>query len=392
MLLSLMLLLIIGFIAAKLVSYIRLPGLIGMLVVGAVLGPYLFNILDANLLLVSQDLRHFALIVILIRAGLGLQRTNLKKVGLPALKMSLIPCLFEGFTVMIASYYLLDFSLIEGGMLGFILAAVSPAVVVPSMIELQESGYGTNKGIPTLILAGASIDDVFAITLFSFFLSAAVGVEQSILSVIVKIPYTIIGGIVGGIVVALIIVLVLRSKRVAFNQTESLLILLTFAVLYFYIGEKLELASLLGVMVLGFVILDREPKYAKQFSISLAAIWVFAQIILFTLVGAEVNIQLALEAGVIGLVIILVGLVARSLGVLIATANTNLSFKERVFCIIAYLPKATVQAAIGSLPLTAGLESGGVILAIAVLSIVVTAPLGAIGIRLSAPRLLMKKS
>jgi len=339
MLLSLMLLLIIGFIAAKLVSYIRLPGLIGMLVVGVVLGPYLFNILDANLLLVSQDLRHFALVVILIRAGLGLQRTNLKKVGLPALKMSLIPCLFEGFSVMIASYYLLDFSLIEGGMLGFILAAVSPAVVVPSMIELQEAGYGTNKGIPTLILAGASIDDVFAITLFSFFLSAAVGVEQSILSVIVKIPYTIIGGIVGGIVVALIIVLVLRSKRVAFNQTESLLILLTFAVLYFYIGEKLELASLLGVMVLGFVILDREPKYAKQFSISLAAIWVFAQIILFTLVGAEVNIQLALEAGGIGLVIILVGLVARSLGVLIATANTNLSFKERVFCIFPIYQK-----------------------------------------------------
>lgn len=390
MLLSLVLLLIVGFVSMKVVSYFRLPGLIGMLIVGVLFGPYVFSLLDENLLLVSQDLRHFALIIILLRAGLGIQRTQLKKVGRPALKMSLIPCLFEGFTVMIVSYYLLDFTLIEGGMLGFILAAVSPAVVVPSMIELEETGYGTDKGIPTLLLAGASIDDVFAITVFSFFLSSAVGVEQSILSVFVKIPYSIIGGVVGGLLVAVIILLVTRSKRIVLRQTEYLLILLTFSVLYFYIGESLQLASLLGVMVTGFIILDQEPFQAKILSRKLSSIWVFAQVILFTLVGAEVNIELAIEAGLIGLMIIAIGLLARSAGVWLATAGSNLSNKERFFCMIAYMPKATVQAAIGSLPLAAGLEAGGIILAIAVLSIVVTAPLGAIGIRYSAPRLLAK--
>lgn len=392
MLLSLVLLLIVGFIAMKIVSYFRLPGLIGMLIVGALLGPYVLDLLDQNLLLVSPDLRQFALIIILIRAGLGLQRSQLKKVGRSALKISLIPCLLEGFTVMFVSYYLLDFSLIEGGMLGFILAAVSPAVVVPSMIELEESGYGTDQGIPTLLLAGASIDDVFAITLFSFFLSSAVGVEQSILSVFVKIPYSIIGGIIGGVLVAFVLLWIIRTKRFVLKQTDYLLILLTFALIFFYIGEWLQLASLLGIMVLGFVILDREPNQAEQFSVKLVAIWVFAQIILFTLVGAEVNLELAIDAGLIGLVIIFIGLFARSVGVWLATARSNLTFKERLFCMIAYLPKATVQAAIGSLPLAAGLEAGGIILAIAVLSIVITAPLGAIGIRLSAPRLLTKNN
>lgn len=392
MLLSLVLLLIVGFIAMKIVSYFRLPGLIGMLIVGALLGPYVLDLLDQNLLLVSPDLRQFALIIILIRAGLGLQRSQLKKVGRSALKISLIPCLLEGFTVMFVSYYLLDFSLIEGGMLGFILAAVSPAVVVPSMIELEESGYGTDKGIPTLLLAGVSLDDVFAITLFSFFLSSAVGVEQSILSVFVKIPYSIIGGIIGGVLVAFVLLWIIRTKRFVLKQTDYLLILLTFALIFFYIGEWLQLASLLGIMVLGFVILDREPNQAEQFSVKLVAIWVFAQIILFTLVGAEVNLELAIDAGLIGLVIIFIGLFARSVGVWLATARSNLTFKERLFCMIAYLPKATVQAAIGSLPLAAGLEAGGIILAIAVLSIVITAPLGAIGIRLSAPRLLTKNN
>ena len=391
MLLSLALLLIVGFVALKIVSYFRLPGLIGLLIVGVLLGPYVFDLLDQNLLLVSQDLRQFALIIILIRAGLGLQWQQLKKVGRSALKISLIPCLLEGVTVMLVSHLLLDFTLIEGGMLGFILAAVSPAVVVPSMIELEESGYGTNKGIPTLLLAGTSIDDVFAITIFSFFFASATGVEQSILSVLAKIPYSIIGGIIGGIIVALLMLPLIRSKHITLKQTELLLILLTFATLYFHIGESLQLASLLGVMVLGFVILDRASAQAKIFSRQLAAIWVFAQIILFALVGAEVNIKLAIEAGLIGLVIIFIGLIARSVGVWLATARSNFTYKERLFCMIAYLPKATVQAAIGSLPLAAGLESGGIILAIAVLSIVVTAPLGAIGIRRSAPHLLTKK-
>lgn len=392
MLSSIALLILVGFIVMKLFQVMRLPGLIGLLIIGVVFGPYALGLLDQDLLLISQDLRLFALIIILIRAGLGLRRDQLKSVGGPAIWLSIIPCLLEGFTVLVVAYFLLDFSFAEAGMLGFILAAVSPAVVVPSMLTLQEEGYGTDKEIPTLILAGASLDDVFAITLFSFFLSLGTGTGQNILLTLAKIPYSIIGGIVGGVIAALILVYVFKWRGLASNHTEKLLIFLTVAISYFYIGEGLGFASLLGVMALGVVMLERAPSIAKSFSTKLTSIWLFAQIILFTLVGAEVNISVALEAGLIGLVIIFVGLIARSIGVWFATMGAGLTFKERLFCMIAYLPKATVQAAIGSLPLAAGVEVGGVILAIAVLSILVTAPLGAIGIKFSAPRLLTKSS
>lgn len=390
MLMSLALLLLFGFIGMKLVNLTRLPGLIGLLIIGILFGPYVLGLLDQDLLLISQDLRLFALIIILIRAGLGLQRNQVKKVGGPALRLSVIPCVFEGFTVAIAAYFLLGFSFAEAGMLGFILAAVSPAVVVPSMLELEREGYGTDKEIPTLLLAGASVDDVFAITFFGFFLSLGTGVQQNIFLVMAKIPYSIIGGILGGIVLAMLLLIVFKWRRFNSRNTEQLLLLLATAILYYYIGEGVGFASLLGIMALGFVILERTPKIANLFSAKLTKIWLFAQIILFTLVGAEVNIEVALEAGLIGLVVILVGLVGRSFGVWLSTIGTSLSLQERIFCMIAYLPKATVQAAIGSLPLAAGVEAGGVILALAVLSILITAPLGAIGIKLSASRLLTK--
>lgn len=390
MLISLAMLLLFGFISMKFVSLGRLPGLIGLLLVGVLFGPYVLGLLDPNLLLISQDLRLFALMIILLRAGLGLQRKQLKAVGGPALRLSIIPCLVEGFTVAISAYFLIGFSFVEAGLLGFVLAAVSPAVVVPSMLELEALGYGTDKEIPTLLLAGASLDDVFAITLFSFFLSLATGTQQNILIVIAKIPYSIIGGIVSGAVLALLLIVIFKRWHLKLANLEKFLLLLSSLVLYYYLGESVGLASLLGIMALGFIVLERAPKLAKVFSGKLTSAWLFAQIILFTLVGAEVDIKVAFEAGVLGLVIITFGLIGRSFGVWLATIKTGLTLKERLFCMIAYVPKATVQAAIGSLPLAAGLEVGGVILAIAVLSIVVTAPIGAIGIKLMAPHLLTK--
>lgn len=390
MLESLAILLFFGFFGMKLFSFIRLPGLIGILVVGILLGPYTFGVLDPNLLSISQDLRLFALMIILIQAGLGLRRNQLKAVGGPALRLSLIPCLCEGLVVSFSAYFLLEFSISDAGMLGFILAAVSPAIVVPSMLELEEAGYGTDKEIPTLLLAGASIDDVFAITFFSFFLSLATGTGQNIAFVIAKIPYSIVGGIISGLLLGLLLVNIFKWSCFNSRYTEWLLILLSVVILYYYIGEILGFASLLGIMALGFIILERVPKTASLFSVELTKIWLFAQIILFTLVGAEVNIDVALQAGLVGVAIILLGLIGRSFGVWLATMGTQLTLKERLFCMIAYLPKATVQASIGGLPLAAGVDNGGVILAIAVLSILVTAPLGSIGIKLSAPKLLTK--
>lgn len=390
MLESLALLLIFGYLAAKIVSLFKLPGLLGMLFVGVLLGPFALSILDQDMLLISQDLRALALIIILLRAGLGLKRENLQQVGGVAVRISSIPCVLEGLFVLAAAYFFLDFSFAEAGMLGFILAAVSPAVVVPSMLELKESRFGENKQIPTMLLAGTSIDDVFAITLFTFFLGLGVSGDSNVLLELGKIPLSIGGGIVGGLIIALFILFLFRMKKLTARNTEQLLLLLTISILYYEIGESIGIASLLGVMTIGLVIVEKKSDTAQLFSDKLAKVWVFAQIILFTLVGAEVNIEVALEAGLIGIVIIAIGLTGRSIGVWLATMGTNLNKKERLFCMIAYTPKATVQAAIGSLPLAAGVEGGSIILAIAVLAIIITAPLGAIGIKLSAPRLLEK--
>lgn len=388
---SLALLLIVGLVAGKVVALLRLPGLLGMLLVGIVLGPYALNVLDLGLLNISQDLRSLALIIILIRAGLGLKRASLAKVGSAAIRLSSIPCILEGITVMVMSYFLLDFGFAEAGMLGFILAAVSPAVVVPSMLNLKEQGYGEDKQISTLVLAGASVDDVFAITLFTTFLGLGVQGQTNLLFEIGKIPLSIGAGILGGLLVAVVLLKVYKLKPLKTRNTEKLLMLLALAILYFEIGEHLGVASLLGVMTIGLVILEKRENSANQFAEKLAKVWVFAQIILFTLVGAEVNIGIAVEAGLIGTTIIAIGLLGRSLGVWIATLGTDLNIKERIFCMIAYIPKATVQAAIGSIPLAAGVEGGSTILAIAVLSILITAPLGAIGIKMGAPILLHKE-
>ncbi len=387
---SLALLLVIGLLASKIVVLLRLPGLLGMLFVGIVLGPYALDVLAPGLLHISQELRSLALIIILLRAGLGLKRENLIQVGSAAIRLSGIPCILEGATVMLLSHWLLGFTFAEAGMLGFIIAAVSPAVVVPGMLSLKEQGYGEDKQISTLILAGASIDDVFAITLFTSFLGLAVQGETNVLLELGRIPLSIGAGILGGLLVAVLLLKLYQFKPLNTRNTEKLLLMLALSIIYFEVGEYIGIASLLGVMTIGLVILEKRQKSAVQFSEKLARVWVLAQVILFTLVGAEVNISVALEAGIIGAVIIGVGLIGRSIGVWLATLGTELNGKERVFCMIAYMPKATVQAAIGAIPLAAGVEVGNIILAIAVLAILITAPLGAIGIKIGAPVLLQK--
>lgn len=387
---SIAIILIFGLGANAIFKKIGLPGLLGMLLLGIILGPYALNWLDGDLLRISGDLRKIALIIILLRAGLGISKSQLAKVGNTAVKMSCIPGIFEGLTIAAVSMWLFNFTFIEGGILGFTLAAVSPAVIVPLMLKYQDMGLGTNKGIPTLILASASIDDVFAITIFTTFLGLYGGSKINVGLELLNIPISIILGILLGAIFGLLLVRLFRNFHI--RDTKKLMIILAIAILITIIENslknKLEIAGLLGVMTIGFILLEKRPVVANRLSLKFDKLWIFAELILFVLVGSQVNIQVALEAGLKGLLIIFIGLVARSLGVLISTLGTNLNIKERIFCVIAYLPKATVQAAIGAIPLGLGLPSGEIILAIAVLSILVTAPLGSIAINTSAEKLL----
>ncbi|KEI81073.1 sodium:proton antiporter [Clostridium botulinum] len=387
---SLAIIILLGLIANKLFEKLKLPGLLGMLILGILIGPHGLNWLSKDILNASSDLRKIALIVILLRAGLGLNKDELKLVGKTALKLSCVPGIIEGFFIAIASIKLLGFSFIQGGLLGFIIAAVSPAVVVPQMLSLMDKGLGKAKGIPTLILAGASIDDVFAITIFSTFLGLYSGKNINIGMQILKIPISIILGTLIGVLSAIIIIKIF--KKYAIDNTKKILIILSISIILTLIEAllkgKLEIASLLGVMALGFVISDKIPSIGDKVSKGLNEIWVFAQILLFVLVGAEVNMVIAFKSGFLGIIIIALGLIGRSIGVLISLKGSNLNKEEKLFCIIAYIPKATVQAAMGAVPLVNGVEAGDIILAIAVLSILTTAPLGAIAISLSGPKLL----
>ncbi|OSB13270.1 cation:proton antiporter [Clostridium botulinum] len=387
---SLAIIILLGLIANKLFEKLKLPGLLGMLILGILIGPHGLNWLSKDILNASSDLRKIALIVILLRAGLGLNKDELKLVGKTALKLSCIPGIIEGLFIAIASVKLLGFSFIQGGLLGFIIAAVSPAVVVPQMLSLMDKGLGKAKGIPTLILAGASIDDVFAITIFSTFLGLYAGKNINIAKQILKIPVSIILGTLIGVLSAIIIIKIF--KKYPIDNTKKILIILSISIILTLIEAllkgKLEIASLLGVMALGFVISDKIPSIGDKVSKGLNEIWVFAQILLFVLVGAEVNMVIAFKSGFLGIIIIALGLIGRSIGVLISLKGSNLNKEEKLFCIIAYIPKATVQAAMGAVPLANGVEAGDIILAIAVLSILTTAPLGVIAINLSGPKLL----
>lgn len=385
MAISLAIIIIFGVIFNKAFNKINLPGLLGMLILGVIIGPYGLNIISPKLITISPDLRKIALIVILLRAGLGIKKETLKKVGIPAIKLSFIPGLLEGITVLFISSHFFKLPYIEAGMLAFIIAAVSPAVIVPQMLNLIKNKKGTNKGIPTLILTGASVDDVVAITIFSTFLGLYGGTQINLSSRILNIPISIITGILLGTITALF--LIYFFKRFHMRDTKKTLLMLSTAIMVTgfedLLTDIIPIAALLGVMTMGFILQEKYQILGTRLAAKFNKIWVFAEIMLFVLIGAEVNIYLAMDSGLTGLLIIVLGLSARGVGVLFSVIGTNLTWKERIFVVIAYTPKATVQAAIGAVPLTMGVKSGELILAIAVLSIVITAPLGAAGIKLA---------
>lgn len=381
---------LLGLLSGALFERIKLPGLLGMIIVGRLIGPYGFSLLSEDILRTSGDLRNIALIVILLRAGLGIEKKVIKKVGKPAIKLSFIPGILEGLTIAFLSVQLFDFSFIQGGILGFIIAAVSPAVIVPAMLDLIDRGCGQEKNIPTLILAGASIDDVFAVTIFSAFLGIYGGGDVNIGTEIFTIPLSIILGVIIGLMFGWILIKVFQ--RFDIPSTQKMLFVLSTAILLTTfekaIETKIEIAGLLGVMAIGFILFEKMPAVGKQLASTFNEVWISAQVLLFVLVGAQVNIGLALDAGLNGIILIGIGLLARSIGVLLSLIGTELNKKEKLFSIIAYIPKATVQAAIGAVPLAMGVESGDLILSLAVLSIVLTAPLGAILIKATGDRLL----
>jgi solute carrier family 9B (sodium/hydrogen exchanger), member 1/2 len=387
---SVALIILLGLLFSKLFSRIKLPGLLGMLILGIIIGPYGLNLIDQAILAISGDLRAIALIIILLRAGFGIHMESLRKVGSSAVKMSFIPDIVEGLTVMFVAHYLLGLPLVEAGMLGFIIAAVSPAVIVPQMLSFIKRRMGTKKGIPLIILTGASVDDVVSITIFSIFLGIYGGQQVNYLMVALSVPIQFALGILFGLAIA--IGLIYLFKHFSIRNTEKTLIILASAILLKNIGDVLSsiipIAALVGVMVIGFVILEKMPELGMQISDKFDKIWIFAEILLFVLVGAQVNIYLAASFALVGLTIILIGLMARSAGVYVSLIGSNLNIREKIFCIIAYIPKATVQAAIGAIPLSMGVPSGELILAIAVIAILFTAPLGAFGVSIYGERAL----
>lgn len=391
MLKSIALIMLIGMSAGWVCRKVKLPGLIGMLFTGIILGPYVLNMLDSSILLVSADIRKIALVIILTRAGLTLNLEDLTKVGRPAFLMCFVPATFEMIGMIILAPRLLDVSLIEAAVIGAVVAAVSPAVVVPEMIKLMEEGYGTKQGIPQLILAGASVDDVYVIVMFTAFTSLAQGSNVSVMS-FVNIPVSIIFGIIIGIIIGKALAVV--WKKVHIRDTVKAAIFLSVALLLVDVEASLNtpitFASLISVMFIGIALKKDRPEVAFRLSQKYNKMWVWAEVMLFVLVGATVDIGYVAYAGVSAIVIIIGALIFRMAGVALCMAGTKLKLKERVFCMLAYTPKATVQAAIGGVPLSMGLACGNTVLIVAVLAIIITAPLGAFAIDMTYRKLLKK--
>jgi NhaP-type Na+/H+ or K+/H+ antiporter len=370
----------------------KLPTLIGMLLTGIVLGPYVLSVLDPKLLSISADLRRIALVIILTRAGLALNLKELKKVGRPAFLMCFIPASLELIGTITFAPLLLPISLLEAAIMGTVIAAVSPAVIVPKMLKIMEEKYGTAQSIPQMILAGASVDDVFVIVLFTVFTGLAQGGEI-MASDFLQIPISIGTGIFIGIFTGLI--LVFFFQRYHMRDTIKVVILLSFAFLLLAFEEKMKgiiaISGLLAIMSIGITLLKKYQKLALRLSTKFTKLWVAAEILLFVLVGATVDIHYAFSAGLSALLVIVIALAFRMLGVALCLIGTSLHWKERLFCMIAYLPKATVQAAIGGIPLAMGLPCGKLILTVAVLSILITAPLGAFGVETTYKKWLQKE-
>lgn len=391
MLTSLSLIFLVGLVMGAICQKLKLPRIIGMLVTGIVLGPYVLDFLDPSILSISADLRKMALIIILIKAGLSLDLKDLKKAGRSAILMSFIPASCEIIGYILLAPVILGINHAEAAVMGAVLAAVSPAVVVPRMVMLIEKHYGTDKAIPQMILSGASCDDIFVIVLFTTFLNVAQGGRANVMD-FVNIPVSIILGIILGIVTGLWLYLFFETsyaRKHTVRNSMKVIIVLGFSFLLIAIEGKVSVSGLLAVVAMACTLKFKcVPAVSARLSEKFGKLWFAAEVILFVLVGAAVDIRYTLKAGLPALLMILTALIFRAAGVLLCTVKTNLTWKERLFCIIAYLPKATVQAAIGSVPLAAGLACGQIVLSVAVLAIIVTAPLGALGIDCTYKRLL----
>lgn len=389
MLLSISLILILGMFMGWICQKIKLPSLLGMLITGIVLGPYVLNLLDDSILGISAELRKIALIIILTRAGLGLDLSGLKKIGRPAVLMCFVPASFELIGMILLAPKLMGLTVLEAAIMGAVLAAVSPAVVVPRMVKLMDEGYGVNEGIPQLILAGASVDDVYVIVLFSTFVGMMQGEGASILK-FVNIPISIFLGIAIGLLIG--VLLAYFFKKMHIRDTSKVLIILSISFLLVVMEDKLStpitFSALIAIMFIGIGLQKKRETVAKRLSVKYGKLWVAAEVFLFVLVGATVNIGYLGKVGVKALIVIIGALVFRMFGVFVCLLGTSLKRKERLFTMLAYTPKATVQAAIEGIPLALGFTCGDLVLTVAVLAIVLTAPLGAFAIDLSYKKLL----
>lgn len=392
---SLAFIFLVGLSLAAICQKIKLPRIIGMLISGIILGPFILDVIDPKLLGISAELRQIALVIILIKAGLSLDLGDLKKVGRPAVLMSFLPAIFEILAFLLFAPALLGINRIEAAVMGAVLGAVSPAVVVPKMVQLIEERYGTNKSIPQMILAGASLDDVFVIVLFTTFLGMAQGNSANAMD-FVNIPVSIVLGIILGGIAGAILAWFFEtnySHQNLVRNSMKVIIILGVAFLLMAVEEWLDgivaVSGLLAVMSMAMVVAMKSvPIVAERLRQKYGKLWIAAEVMLFVLVGAAVDIRYTLGAGGKAILMIFIGLAFRSLGVWLCMTGTKLNTKERFFCMISYLPKATVQAAIGSVPLSVGLPCGKIVLSVAVLSILITAPLGAMGIDYSYKRLL----
>ena len=390
MLISISIILTSGLLLGWLCKKAKFPALFGMIIAGILLGPHVFNLLDESVLSISAELRRIALIIILIRAGLKLNISDLKKVGRPAILMCFVPACFEILGMILLAPKLLGLSLLDSAILGAVIAAVSPAVVVPRMIRLIDESRGTSKGIPQMILAGASVDDIFVIVLFTTFTGLAKGESVSWLS-FVNIPLSILIGIAAGFGIGLLLSIFFDKLRIPVTVCT----IIVFAVSFFMnwledASAFIPFAGLIAIMALGTAMKRKTPEIAASLSDVFDKLWVPAEIFLFVLVGASVAIDSVKDAGFFSIILILAVLLFRMLGVFICTIGTDLSKRERLFCMLAYTPKATVQAAIGGLPLAMGLACGQTVLTVSVIAIMITAPLGAFAIDLTYKKLLSK--
>ncbi len=399
MLTSLALIFLVGLSMAAICQKLKLPRIIGMLITGIVLGPYVLDLLDPSILSISAELRQMALIIILLKAGLSLDLSDLKKVGRPAIMMSCVPASFEILAFFLFAPYLLGVTRIEAAVMGAVLGAVSPAVVVPRMVQLMERKYGTEKSIPQMVLAGASCDDIYVIVLFTTFVGMAQGGHVNVID-FVNIPVSIVLGVLLGAVVGYGLSLFFETAyahKHCVRNSMKVVIVLGVSFLLMAIETWAEgvvaISGLLAVVSMACVLKLKSTAFvSKRLSEKFGKLWIAAEVILFVLVGAAVDIRYTLGAGLAAVGMIFLALVFRGIGVSICLIHTKLNWKERLFCVIAYLPKATVQAAIGSVPLSMGLACGPIVLSVAVLAILITAPLGAIGMDVTYKRLLTREA